>query len=482
MESDNLDRLERLFRAAALHPADERQDFLRAAASDDPALLKQLTELLSSHDDAENNELLGESPTLILEQYGQSESEPEDDLVGTTIGPYTIRRHLGHGGMGDVYLGVREEPFKRYVALKVIKRGMDSREVLSRFSMERQILASLDHPSIAKLLDGGITSDGRPYFAMEYVEGLPVTTYCDKQKLTIGQRLTIFRKICETVSYAHQNLVLHRDLKPSNILVTSRGEIKLLDFGIAKLLNPGMSPLTMPVTRTAAQRMTPEYASPEQVKGESLSTASDTYSLGIILYELISGRRPYILTNRTPTEIQRVVCEEQPQRPSTLIGVTIENKTDSDAADLSLEEVSKARETTQDKLRRMLRGDLDNIVLMALRKEASRRYASVSDFSVDIQNYLEGLPVAARPNTVKYRIRKFIKRNGIAVTTASLVVLALVGGLTISLWQANRANTQRDRARALAHNPKKSRPSSCRCSRLLILLNRWALILRPCSY
>jgi serine/threonine protein kinase len=274
------------------------------------------------------------------------------------------------------------------VALKIIKRGMDSEEIQRRFKAERQILATLAHPNIARLLDGGVTEDGLPYFVMEYIDGQPIDEYCDSHKLTTKERLELFRKVCSAVQYAHQNLVVHRDLKPGNILVGSDGEPKLLDFGIAKLLNPNLSPLSLPMTATMMQILTPEYASPEQVRGEPITTASDVYSLGVLLYELLTGHRPYQLKSRIPQEIERIICESEPLKPSTVI-TRVEEITTSDGASgqLTPESVSQKRDGKPDTLRKRLAGDIDNIVLKSLRKEPQRRYTSVEQFSEDIRRH-----------------------------------------------------------------------------------------------
>ncbi|MDX1420792.1 MAG: serine/threonine-protein kinase, partial [Rubricoccaceae bacterium] len=396
MATDALDRLERLFRAARMHPAEERAAFLDAACADDPALRAEVAALLNADREADGEAFLDTPPTALLDAAVSEAAQP-NPLEGRTVGPYRVLRPLGEGGMGAVYLAVREEPFQQYVALKIIRAGLHDPEVLRRFEQERQILASLSHPGIARLLDGGVTADGLPYFAMEYVEGRPLTAYCDEHRLPIEERLRLFACACEAVHYAHQNLVLHRDLKPSNILVTPGREVKLLDFGIAKLLNPHLSSSAMPVTRTALRVMTPEYASPEQVRGEPLSTASDVYSLGIILYELLTGHRPYRLTRGTTDEIMRVVCEVDPERPSTRV-VRPETilRADGETETITPVDVGEARDVSPERLQRRLRGDLDNIVLMALRKEPQRRYASAEQFSQDIDRHLRGLPVMAR--------------------------------------------------------------------------------------
>lgn len=360
-----------------------------------------------------------------------------DELIGQRIGTYKILREIGQGGMGAVYLAERaDEQFRKRVALKLVKRGMDTEEILSRFRHERQILASLDHPNIARLIDGGTTEDGLPYFVMEFIEGQPIDLYCSTQKLGTNERLNLFRTVCNAVHYAHQNLVVHRDLKPSNILVTADGTVKLLDFGIAKILNPDLFPETVLPTKTWERPMTPAYASPEQVRGQAITTASDVYALGVILYELLTGQRPYQFKGYAPHEIAKVVCETEPDKPSTAVVrvITVDDT------------VGNAATAEADKLRRQLKGDLDNIVLMALRKEALRRYASVEQFSEDIRRHLDGLPVIAREDTFRYRTEKFIARNRLAVAAAAVFALLLAGFLTMTLVQSARVARERDRA------------------------------------
>ena len=323
------------------------------------------------------------------------------------LGVYRLIREIGHGGMGTVYLGVRDDDaFQKRVAIKVLKRGMDTDSIVRRFRHERQILASLEHPFIASLLDGGSTPDGRPYFAMEYVEGQPIVDYCDTNRLDTPARLALFRHVCTAVQYAHQNLVIHRDLKPANVLVMADGTPKLLDFGIAKLLNPELGGQTLVPTAPGLQLMTPEYASPEQVRGEPVTTASDVYSLGVLLYELLAGRLPYRLTSRDQADIVRIVCESEPIRPSTAITQIDhdwagEEPATGEPAHESGEVAKRNRRVTVDvdRLRRQLAGDLDNIVLKALSKEPQRRYASVDQFSEDVRRHLAGLPVMARKDT-----------------------------------------------------------------------------------
>ena len=350
----------------------------------------------------------------------------ENVFTEKQIGNYKIVREIGRGGMGAVYLAERED-FRQMVALKVIKRGMDTDEIVKRFRRERQVLASLNHRFIARLLDGGTTEKDLPFFVMEYVEGLPITEFCDRKKLNIEQRLELFRKVCSAVAYAHQNLIVHRDLKPSNILVTENGEPKLLDFGISKLLaSDTFFDTTVEQTAEYLRLMTPEYASPEQIRGERITTASDIYSLGVLLYELLSGHRPLKLKNRPTGEIIKIISEREPSAPSTA-ALTAEEVIKGDTKEiLSPETIADARGDKPERLKRKLSGDLDNIVLMSLRKEPDFRYESVEQFSEDLRRHLEGLPVLARPGGFGYRAEKFIRRNRTTVIFASAALLAVL--------------------------------------------------------
>ena len=369
------------------------------------------------------------------------------DIAAPRVGPYTLIREIGSGGMGTVYLGVRsDDEFQKRVAVKVLKRGMDTESIVRRFRNERQILASLEHPFIAGLLDGGSTSEGLPYFAMEYVEGQRIADYCESHQLDTGERLELFRKVCSAIQYAHQNLIIHRDIKPANVLVTDDGTPKLLDFGIAKLLNPELAGDTMAPTMIGPQMMTPEYASPEQVRGEQVTTATDVYSLGVLLYELLTGRRPYVLTSRTPAEIARVVCNSVPVPPSTAVTQAIGSAADATTAAPEGTDQERTRTVDVERLRRRLAGDLDNIVLKALSKDPARRYASVDQLSEDIRRHMAGLPVIARRDTFGYRATKFVARNRLAVGAAALVFLALVAGVVGTTWQAREARRERARA------------------------------------
>jgi len=343
---------------------------------------------------------------------------------GERLGDYKIISLIGEGGMGEVYLA-GDTKLGRKVAIKLLKLGFGTANFVRHFHQEERILAGLTHPNIAQLYGGDLTSKGLPYFAMEYVEGARLDDYCREKQLSITERLALFCKICAAVSYAHHRLVIHRDLKPANIRVTVEGEPKLLDFGIAKLLDPTTSEIEQ--TMTFAAVMTPDYASPEQVRGETMMTASDVYSLGVVLYELLTGQKPYKIDSRTPVNVARAVTEQEPTKPSTAIA-----------------RISDPQSTIRNP--RLLRGDLDNIVLKALRKEPERRYASVDQLSEDIRRHLEGRPVIARKDTLGYRTSKFVARNKIAVAAAALVILSLIGGIATTGWQAHRANQQRARA------------------------------------
>jgi serine/threonine protein kinase/Flp pilus assembly protein TadD len=360
------------------------------------------------------------------------------------IGPYRVLRELGHGGMGTVYLAARDDDqFQKTVAIKVV-RGLDSAEVVRHFRRERQILAGLEHPNVARLLDGGTTDDGLPYLVMQHVEGQPIDRFCDERRLTVRERLQLFQGVCAAVEHAHRNLVVHRDIKPANILVTAEGVPKLLDFGIAKLLNPEIAGQ---VPTGTGLSMTPDYASPEQARGGPITTATDVYSLGVVLYELLTGHRPYRLKSREPLEVLKAICEEEPEKPST--AVTREDRAQlpgGAARPTTAEAVSRTREGTPDRLRRRLRGDLDNIVMMALRKEPQRRYGSVEALSEDLRRYLEGLPVKAHKATAWYRTSKFLRRHAFGVAAAAAVLVLSLGFAVTMAVLEGRVARERDRA------------------------------------
>jgi non-specific serine/threonine protein kinase/serine/threonine-protein kinase len=347
-------------------------------------------------------------------------------LEGRRIGAYRILGEIGRGGMGVVYRAVRaDDAFQKTVALKVVRGQGGWSDVEHRLERERHILARLQHPNIAAVFDGGTTEEGQPYLVMELVEGRPITEYCAANALGTRARLEMVRAVCDAVQYAHRNLVVHRDLKPGNILVGDDGRPKLLDFGIAKLLAAGVDPDVAP-TATMLPMMTPEYASPEQVRGETVTTSSDIYSLGVVLYELLTGQRPYAVQTDSLEGIVRAVCDSAPPLPSTVVG--------------------RGDAPTRPALRGELRGDLDTIVLKALRKEPSRRYLTAQDLSEDIRRHLEGRPVLARADTLGYRVLKFTRRHKGAVAAAALVMMSLVGGIVATARQARIAEANRLRA------------------------------------
>ena len=386
-------------------------------------------------------------------------------LVGQTIGVYKIVRELGQGGMGAVYLAERTDgKFKQKVALKLLKREMNTSALRRRFQQEREILASLEHPNIARLLDAGTTDDKIPFLAMEYVEGLPIDEYCNQRNLDLNQRLDLFRVVCSTVNFAHRNLIVHRDLKPSNILVNDDGNPKLLDFGISKILSAEFEQLNS-ATVTKLGAMTPSYASPEQLQNKSVTTATDIYSLGVILYELLSGHRPFELKEADLKEIYQAVLETEPPPPSAMRATDSKNfKAHTEAetllqpekvSDAKIVKVDAATESNQTRRTlpnvfklssNSLRGDLDNIVLKALRKEPERRYSSAENLAEDIHRHQRGLPVTARPNTFSYRAEKFFKCNRAGVIGGFLIGLAIIAGIIATLWQARVAQAERAKA------------------------------------
>lgn len=425
-------KIEKAVSIAADIPASQRQVWLEEFCSGDDDLCSEIESLLKHETSVANflEQPIAPYAATLLEQF-------ETKSAGQIIGPYKIIRELGRGGMGVVYLAAREdEQFRQQVAIKLVKRGLDTEDILRRFRNERQILASLNHPNIAKLFDGGMTSDGLPYFVMEYIEGLPLLQYCDDRNVSTNDRLALFRRVCAAVQHAHQNLVIHRDLKPSNILVTHDGEVKLLDFGVAKLVNPALTGGGLTQTQAVFRVMTLEYASPEQVRDQHVTTATDIYSLGVTLYELLTGTRPYRFKDTSPAELSKAICDSQPSKPSEAIS-------DKDQSTGS-EHRHTALNTSNAK---SLRGDLDNMILMALRKDPARRYKSAEQFSEDIRRHLHGLPVIARADTLAYRSSKFIKRNRIAVVAAALILLTLIGGIIATAWQSRIARRQRDTAR-----------------------------------
>jgi serine/threonine protein kinase/WD40 repeat protein len=415
MDAKNHQRAKEIFAEALELPLDERRAFLETACASDKELLAYIESLLQQPIDTAA--VIGSGA---IEMVRVLLEEADSQVQGRRIGQYRIVREVGRGGMGVVYEAVRDDDqFQQRVAMKLVQRGVDSESVVARFRQERQILAGLDHPNIARLLDGGITDDGRLYFVMEFIDGLPIDVYCTRHRLDVRARLTLFQDVCSAVQYSHQRLIVHRDLKPANILVTAAGQVKLLDFGVAKLLD--QHDVTAPLTRGIAA-MTPAYASPEQVRGDPATTASDVYSLGVVLYELLAGRRPYDIKSHSVAEMERIIFEQEPGPPSRRVAA----------------ETAVARGGPKG-LRKSLAGELDHIVLMAMRKEPARRYASAEHLGDDLRRYLEGRPVRARPDTLAYRMNKFVRRHRTSVAIAALVMISLIGGVVSTKRQANIA-------------------------------------------
>jgi serine/threonine protein kinase/tetratricopeptide (TPR) repeat protein len=398
-------------------PASAREQWLREECGSDEDRLRRAQQVLAA---AEQARSFLERPAADLAPSLIADVTVATDEALTHVGAYRILGLIGRGGMGEVYLAERsDEEFQRRVAVKVVRSGIGS-DLVARFLSERQVLASFDHPHIAQLHDGGVTPDGRPYLVMEYVDGKPLDVYANEHTLTVDQRLELFLQVCDAVDRAHRRLVVHRDLKPANILVTREGQVKLLDFGVAKLLDLDATTSKSPVTRVGVRIMTPEYSSPEQFLGEPTTTATDIYSLGVILYELLAGRRPFGDGVADLAALERSVLTGDIPPPSSVCR---------DAA-----------------TSRALRGDLDNIALTALRREPDRRYRSVFALRDDIERHRSGLPVSARPMTVRYRTTKFVRRHRVAVAAAAVVVAAAVAGTTATLLQARAAARQGQRA------------------------------------
>jgi len=426
MKPESWQRLESIFfRAIELAP-EARGAFLDEACGEDPTLRAEVEAVFAAHRAAGGTD---HPERLILPVHRPDAS---GDLVGTTVGPYLIEALVGRGGMGEVYRAARMDgQYRRQVAIKVVRSTRVSSDLLKRFRLERQILARLEHPNIATMLDGGLTGSGQPYLVMQYVDGRPITQYADQHHLPVDERLRLFRTVCETVQFAHANLVVHRDLKPSNIMVTEDGQVRLLDFGIAKLLDATEFDETVPTTGDLLL-LTPEHAAPEQFLGGPVTIATDVYALGVLLYELLTGVRPF--QSLSPLELHHAVCELEPTRPSA-----VRTEPSQDAA--------RARE---------LRGDLDYMVLMALRKDPARRYASAGQFAEDINRYLSGRPVIARADTLGYRTRKFVTRNRFGVTALAAAALLLMGAAVVTAWQSRlravalvQAEAERTRATRL---------------------------------
>ncbi len=445
MSPEHWQRVKEVFHAALEREVADREAFVERQCPREAEIRSEVVSLLKSHQSA---------PSFIEEPV----DVPWEALIAEPgvpprmVGPYRLERAIAVGGMGAVYAGVRaDDAYRKRVAVKLLRSDrflfdpLRRDESLRRFQLERQTLADLDHPNIARLLDGGATDEGSPYLVMDYIEGEPIDEYCDTRGLSIEDRIRLFGAVCDAVHHAHRHLIVHRDLKPGNILVTTDGQPKLVDFGIAKLLDEEQ-PVARPQTATIFQPMTPEYASPEQVRGQRITTATDVYSLGVVLYELLTGHRPYPLDEASPHEIGRLICETEPEKPSTVVLRSGHRSTRDRAGVIEVTpiSVSTVRNVNPERLRRTLSGDLDMIVLKALRKEPARRYASVEQFSEDLVRFLDGRPVLARPDTWTYRSTKFLRRHRTGVMGASLIALCLVTGVVATLWQASVARHQRD--------------------------------------
>lgn len=425
MTPEEWQRIRPILESALELDSARRLAYLDGACADQ-SLRREVESLIAVHEQAGTDFLnSGPVPGFLAEDEKYFRLLP-----GKRIGVYEIEEEIAVGGMGAVYRAIRADgQYQQRVALKIVRSELGADSTGTRFRNERQILASLDHPNIAKILDGSTTADGLPYFVMEFIDGLPITAYCDQHKLTIDERLKVFRTVCSAVHYAHQHLVIHRDLKPGNILITSDGVPKLLDFGIAKILNPSLLAENAAATFAGLWVMTPEYASPEQLRGEAITTATDVYSLGLVLYELLVGRSAYRFTSHLPHQIARAVLETEPEKPSTAIRHKGEIRGDS-----------------PEKLRRRIARDLDNIVMKAIRNDPRDRYSSADQLSEDIRRHLEHLPVFARKTTVAYRCRQYVLRHRVGVTAAALVFLSLLTGIALTLREARIAQANQLRA------------------------------------
>jgi serine/threonine-protein kinase len=418
MDTNTWERIEAIFNGALERPAAERAAFLDRACAGDAGLRSEVEAMLAVHEDGAGMRV----ERVLLDTAGREGAGPparDVDGRGRRVGPWRLERLLGQGGMGEVWLAARDDgQYHQHAALKLVRPGWRAAQLVPRFRRERQLLARLQHPSIATLLDGGLTDDGFPYLAMEFVDGQPVTSWCDARGSSLRERLALFREICEAVRFAHANLVVHRDLKPQNILVTESGRPVLLDFGIATILDPDDG--SPPITRDEDRVLTPEHAAPEQLRGEPATVATDVWALGVLLYELLTGRRPFSGEDCTPVELERRVLHDEPPPPG---------------------DVAASREAA-----RALRGDLGRIVMKALRKEPQRRYRSADDLAEDVRRWLEGLPVLAAPDSLRYRARKFVRRNRVALAVAGLMAALVLGFAMTAAWQARLIARERDAA------------------------------------
>ncbi len=442
MDRDRLEELEKVFHRARELASDARQKYLDQACQDDRQLRNDVDELLEHFEN--DSGCLAEHAIFNVDRL-VADGHSQDLVGGDQIGSYIITERIGEGGFGRVYLATRSAGFRQQVAIKILRDDWaDSEIITQRFAAERQILSDLNHENIARLLDGGSTTQGRPYFVMEHVDGIPITEFCDENQLNVRKRLELFMRVCGAVAHAHQFGFIHRDIKPTNILVTGDGIPKLIDFGIAKLIDTPSDAKTLGLTRTGQLPFTPEYASPEQVRGEPVGQTSDVYSLGVVLYELLAGRRPYSFGTRTPGEIERIVCHDVPALPSTVVGrdaaATTKNcDRSTDKADVQT--TSRNRSVEPERLKRLLNGDLDNITLMALRKEPARRYQTAQQLSDDIASHIASRPVAARRDSMGYVVGKYLKRNRMSILAATMAMITLAAFL-VAGYSARRRSLQ----------------------------------------
>ncbi len=450
MEHRRFDQIDQIFRQVLDLPEKERESFLKEATLHDKEMYTEIMRLLKYADESQS--FFGDTVSDFLAPLEPilKGDEPSADFTfeaGRLVGNYRITSLLGKGGMGQVYLAERDDGvFKKAVALKCLKKGMDSEEILRRFRFERQVLARLQHPNIATLLDGGLTDEGQPFFAMEFVEGLPINEYCDQKKLTVRERLRLFINVCDAVQYAHQQLVVHRDLKPSNILVTENGTVKLLDFGIARMLDDDHAFFTTPVTQAGMQLFTPRYAAPEQTKNEQVSTATDIYTLGVLLLELLTGR--------VPPDVWK-----NPEQASALV-LKSESFDKRETHSDTIHHIAGNRSATPEKLNRELKGDLDSIILTALREEPPERFKTVEMLKEDIQNHLNHLPVSARKGSTRYRMKKFLARNIVAVAAATVVFLLTVLFVFAISYQLKITTDERDRTEQALQRAEQERETA----------------------
>ena len=420
--SDRWNLIEAIFQNAVERPQSERSDYIKQACGADEELRSEVESLLASDSGGETVQ------SLIADDIRKLEQASSSFEAGRQVGPYRLLREIDSGGMGAVYLGVRsDDQYFQIVAVKMIRKGMESPALIQRFRAERQILATLTHPNIGAILDGGEIDGGRPYIVMEYVEGQPITQASENRALSIRQRIELFRAVCSAVHYAHQKLIIHRDIKPSNLLVSPEGVVKLIDFGISKPMAPELIYGEMPKTEASQRLLTPDYASPEQILGKELTTASDIYSLGVLLFELLTGSRPYTLQDLSAAGAERLVCEQDARKPSLVAGLSTQ-------------------------IKRELSGYLDRIVLIAMDPDPARRYQSAQQFEEDLVRYREGKPIAARKATSVYRFRKFIYRHKTAAIMTCATVAVVISAIFFDSWQSRRAARRVNQIETLANS------------------------------